>query len=680
CSWADKEESAGRTFLDKALQHNLVVFQAKVDIQLREINDCILKESDRIITALSGWHERINDKGWKSTVEARHFVFALRDYYHGGLHHRQHRNQGDTSPASPASPSGVPASPLTVDSTEATITNSDNGWALDYVKVSFLQSIAEAIDDDGSGFITIREINEFFDMRPVEYSTLEWLAYWAAGWHSSVTQYVDEIYRLLRKFRHLRDKVRYENLGLYDFYLCAGPFNYLHHLLRSTKKASVFIHPELAKIRDQLTKSEEARLVENLEKLSYNLDSEATVTLVTGPHRIERYIYPLLHVLLKRHLQIVQVARLNPLNTAEFVDKIRSIWYVLDVFILRMKELSAVFQQMNVAPKSHFEHYAYGIFHSSYDAKFNEERDDSTLKAWDSLPVEPGENNDVETCPHDISTDILQYVPTDPFEYDQFQAAGDVVNFNCDPDYSAIHGSWSTLLYNNNEDHLQMFYPVILNAPENASGNGSGTGSASSGRFEVKYAFMDTGDDNKDLDILILYPNGYWTRCFGTFNSIANSISGGWYFSSTHYQTPPQTLGAGSASDFHLEMEHHSSHGTFRCYRTPVEFARFLPTPKALAEHPSKARWHFASQSVLFGIRRGKMEKNYVTTVLKDCRRKVELHIKQEAWELTDYPMDQLDADEIQELRDLEIRLSPSTSTFFYRIGNFLAARLLTHL
>ncbi|KAG6835813.1 hypothetical protein H0H93_014437 [Arthromyces matolae] len=375
--------------LDEALARNLLTFQGKLDIQLNEINLSILRESNRIITALSGGHERINDKdirevwrdmGWKSTVKARHFVFALRDYYHGSLRRNQQIKPRDASP-NPELSFGLPTLPLDPfeeDSADEIShpTNSDDTWALDYINASFLQPIAEAIDDDGSSFITTREINDFTAMRPDGCSALRWLAYWAAGWHSSVSQYVDKIYGLLKKFHLLRDKVRYENLVLLDRYLGCHGFERLLHLLKSTTKATASIHPQLARFRDEFSAAEEEKLLENLEKISYNLDSTATVKLVIGPYRIERYIYPLIYVLLKRHLQVIQLARLHTINMNEFENRGFALLFIFHVFDYRMGELSvhaldldlisqAVFQQMDNLPKSHFERYAFGMVRKS---------------------------------------------------------------------------------------------------------------------------------------------------------------------------------------------------------------------------------------------------------------------------------------------------------------------------
>jgi len=53
--------------------------------------------------------------------------------------------------------------PLTV-AQPAQITNDD--WTKSYINVTHLQPIQEAIDDDGSGFINVHEVNTFTLDRP----------------------------------------------------------------------------------------------------------------------------------------------------------------------------------------------------------------------------------------------------------------------------------------------------------------------------------------------------------------------------------------------------------------------------------------------------------------------------------------------------------------------------------
>ena len=45
----------------------------------------------------------------------------------------------------------------------------DDEWALEWININRLQAIAEAFDDDASGFITIAEVNQFTSSRPKDW-------------------------------------------------------------------------------------------------------------------------------------------------------------------------------------------------------------------------------------------------------------------------------------------------------------------------------------------------------------------------------------------------------------------------------------------------------------------------------------------------------------------------------
>lgn len=49
---------------------------------------------------------------------------------------------------------------------ESPITSSDDKWALECLNVNYISAISEALDDDGSGFLTISKVNRFTSSRP----------------------------------------------------------------------------------------------------------------------------------------------------------------------------------------------------------------------------------------------------------------------------------------------------------------------------------------------------------------------------------------------------------------------------------------------------------------------------------------------------------------------------------
>lgn len=87
------------------------------------------------------------NKGWRGSVKSRHFVLALRDYYHD-LEEEMRRKGA---------------------SFEAASTSNPNAWALEYLNIKRLQQIADIFDEDASGFITVAEANKLTAARPLDW-------------------------------------------------------------------------------------------------------------------------------------------------------------------------------------------------------------------------------------------------------------------------------------------------------------------------------------------------------------------------------------------------------------------------------------------------------------------------------------------------------------------------------
>lgn len=86
-------------------------------------------------------------------------MLALHDYYTERL------SAGDTPIRS--SISGLP-SPQTPGraSMMAARKRQDDRWALAYINAAYVQPILEAVDDDGTGFVSVKEVNTFVAERP----------------------------------------------------------------------------------------------------------------------------------------------------------------------------------------------------------------------------------------------------------------------------------------------------------------------------------------------------------------------------------------------------------------------------------------------------------------------------------------------------------------------------------
>ena len=106
-------------------------------------------------------------QGWKGSVKATHFVIALHDHFTAKAGQALRKTSTNTS-------TNTPPVPETANQTD-TNTNTaalpaetpvDDSWALDYINIRRIQPLIEAIDDDGSSFVTVNELNDFTNNRP----------------------------------------------------------------------------------------------------------------------------------------------------------------------------------------------------------------------------------------------------------------------------------------------------------------------------------------------------------------------------------------------------------------------------------------------------------------------------------------------------------------------------------
>lgn len=104
----------------------------------------------------------------KSSVKAKVFVSTLRDYL---LLDREHSIPGTPHTAFTLGP--VPKFPDTAAATDPNLLNAEkdepDSWVFDFIDIAHVQPIVEAMDEDGSGFISIKEANKFALSRPKDW-------------------------------------------------------------------------------------------------------------------------------------------------------------------------------------------------------------------------------------------------------------------------------------------------------------------------------------------------------------------------------------------------------------------------------------------------------------------------------------------------------------------------------
>ncbi|KAJ6608432.1 hypothetical protein B0H10DRAFT_2226840 [Mycena sp. CBHHK59/15] len=543
--------------VDAAFARNATLFDRKLEMQGRQLEDAMTETGRHIISVLSaGAHEKImdadlqaiwKDMGWKGSVKARYFVLALNDYYTEKFSssdeaHAENvaasaaASAAGSAPVSPTSPTfDVPMSPAFSEApTSVALPDgkpADDRWALAYVNVAHLQPILEAVDDDGTGFVSIKEANDFAMSRPEGWSLLSWVAFWAAGWHASVTWYKNRIYNLLQTIASFAGRVHAANRRALDTYYGGPAMRRVELLLRSTRSApgTVYDDPRLRLIADAFRTTEADHLQQQLEGLLYELDDTTTLRLLTGPRRIERYVYPLVFRLLKRHFDVIRLGCKHVLDEAEFETMSGSLATVFKAIDERTRNLESIFIQTQYDVKARFGNFAFGMFQSTY-GEYSRDPINNTITAWNEEDgfryndedLGPDSDDDEEEQAKvfgRLSLDMLRY----PVQ-DGVRGAYDFAEHHPPPAVLAdpLDGVWTGHLYEvagGKWASQEGMLSLVLTR----------TGDKLAGAAENFLAVLDVqgtvGADNA-VELVIKWPDGWAMTCTGRYDPATDTIRG----------------------------------------------------------------------------------------------------------------------------------------------------------
>ncbi|KAF8486675.1 hypothetical protein JB92DRAFT_3101334 [Gautieria morchelliformis] len=401
-----------------AMEKNMVHFSRKFEIQKRqiieELSRVVRREGDRIISAVtSGPHDKINDPdvyriwkemNWRGSVKARHFVMTLRDYFHEKWGTDDHGGNFEGKASA----------------THTSLTGknrADDSWALAHLNMIKLQPISEAFDDDASGFITVAEVNTFTTSRPLGWSLPHWVAYWAVGWHRVLLDYGEKIRVIVGKMFAVLPTVRMENRNAVNDYFEKN------YMVVFTIINSIDNSPSSDALRSRFQSyvdSEEERLRVNLHEIGYDIDDMETLALVTGPGRIEKFVLPVLYLLLKRHFEIFRIAKLRILHPDELWDAADTVMWVFKAVVERFNVLESVFKQQKLDVKQQFKTFAHGLFDclnepsklwapaivrkmELYDYPYDDTLEEQNIKA-DDICNHPLDQEDLDLAAYDLAS------------------------------------------------------------------------------------------------------------------------------------------------------------------------------------------------------------------------------------------------------------------------------------
>ncbi|KAF7355741.1 hypothetical protein MSAN_01492000 [Mycena sanguinolenta] len=579
-----------KTDIDEAISQNMKAFDRKFEVQTRQIIDemskVVERQGDRIIGAITaGPHDKIvdpdvhevwKDMGWRGSVKSRYFVMALRDHYQEG---------GEEA------------------AVKADSRNREDDWALLYLTVSRLQPISEAFDDDASGFVTVNEANTFTAARPLDWSLKKWLSFWAIGWHQSMARYVGKIKDLLAKMFALRLHVLPANRVSVNKYLES-----IYHDVTTLHSGlnPCFINESLQEKFTSYVDAEEARLRGNLEAVSYDIDALNTLYLVTGQGRIERFLLPLIFLLLERHFQILRACQTKVLHPDELWDAADTLGWAMVAAQERVDLLESTFKQQKVDMKQQFKTFAHGLFqfmhdpHGLWAPKLVLAQEDIEYPYDDSLEAQDIDFAKILNFP--LGTDRLDFDAYTPPPRAKKAATRPA------PALRALLGTWNGFTYLEPDGTV----PSSGMLSFDLSATGSLTFGASAQRANMS-EFNIVGECSaQHLDVVNFtfkqtFPTRFSPLYFaGSWDSTAQSLTGTW----------------GDESDPRTHP------GVFIFKRMAPESMCFFPPPVIVKENTPKALWQFATAAVMYNVRKGAWSWSFFEQRGQTRRRFIELYIR----------------------------------------------------
>ncbi|KAJ7229969.1 hypothetical protein GGX14DRAFT_409643 [Mycena pura] len=375
-----------RVDVDAVVQDNMANFSKRLDMSLlmlrHELKRDMHTEGNRVIHYLKGGpHMRLHDKimrqvwkdqGWKGSAKTHALVFALRDY----LVERAERAARDLPLFTPVSastasvsiareddggegqdPETAPGAPL------------PDSWVLDYLQVKHLRNLQQILDPDTSGYSTISEVNAFTQSRHSGWSLPRWISYWAIGWQMSATRFCTEIDEIFNQMTIIREQV-----GLQ----MPGNKRYINNYIEETWPVIVGLTSALDRFEGsewlaeqfkEYLDAQEDIFCSALDKIKYNIDSSEMVHDIVRGEPIERWVFMLIALILRRHLAKMHLCLSVEMGEEELFDDSSTIKFVLEAAWLRYNDVLEFYKYEQTADmKLNFDWFSCGIveFHANF--------------------------------------------------------------------------------------------------------------------------------------------------------------------------------------------------------------------------------------------------------------------------------------------------------------------------
>ncbi|KAF9072823.1 hypothetical protein BDP27DRAFT_1417883 [Rhodocollybia butyracea] len=547
---------------------------------------------------------------WNASVKSTHFVLAMRDFYHDGLavHHHLKREERSKSravsgeqrqrkPKERAKVSGNSPGAKVLESGAKVIESGfasgvksiasgakviesgfakgiasgakafgnsakakvphatirpDDEWIIPQLRIDCLRSVLDAIDVDTSGFITVKEVEVFYQARPKDWSLLKWIAYWALGWKASMVIYYREIRSTLRAMFSVLQQVSPKNRRPVDDYLS---YMWSGVMVMTMSLVNLENSPDFEDCSSYFTEyiKEEKRSLEEKE-VSYALSSN----LVADGTLVNQSLLPLLDILLKKHLKIIKLSTSTIVPPSSIVkalqDATLSIWSIWEECTNRARVIQANFKHQRRDVQQELKIFACGLYQYTLErhhytpgeldllgdfsgtASVNQDeivaiekelRDDSVIVTEDSNVAGDATDNN---APKDASTPLSREIDLPPSQTPPSETPGTAEPLPLDDPKLAqeILREWTGYIEEDDAGSVTYMHHYTFRASPSGGSNFDADGTIYDGEsFSVSGTFsMDSESDTINVNFIKEYDPDTRLNYVGTFDRQTGELYG----------------------------------------------------------------------------------------------------------------------------------------------------------
>ncbi|KAI0662840.1 hypothetical protein C8Q70DRAFT_474436 [Cubamyces menziesii] len=291
---------------------------------------------------------------WKSCVKSRIFIEGIHEHYQTKFH--EHGSHG----------------------------HSKDAWTLPFFsRAMYHSAIGDIVDDDGSGYLSASEVNEFISGKRSmpHWTNPQWFA-WAGGWYNNNVWYHRHIKRMLQEMATSLSTVGTSERSSHSIGLVQRIVESLTPLVLvadvEDPARPVKVPHQLRRLQEEYRSYEEQFIQTNLSHFGNHISDKSCLHAVIQNTRIELYMMALLKALIMRlQMVVAEAVSSNQVDDRHLItieELATSCIVVFVAFEDRMRDLVRSWRFEGKEIGMQVDRYADGLFRKCYRQTHTYER------------------------------------------------------------------------------------------------------------------------------------------------------------------------------------------------------------------------------------------------------------------------------------------------------------------